>query len=409
LPSFIRQSQKARSKVEVRKTPHIVLGVTSAQTCLVLKGRVRALRAAGFFVTVISSPGSLLDELARAEGAERVEVSMRRAVAPLSDLCSLVQIWRILCKLQPDIVEFSTPKAGLLGMLAAWLARVPRRVYLLRGLKLETASGAKRKLLVCVERLAMACAQTVMCNSASLATETLALRLTSGRKVKILGAGSAIGVDCEHYSPKETDLRAELGIPDGAMVVGFTGRLTHDKGVPLLFEAFEDIRESQPGVYLLLVGWWDEAEDAIDSALREKILRHSNVRCTGFVRDVAPYLRAMDIFALPTRREGLPNAILEASATALPIVTTDATGARDAVVHGLTGLMVPAGSSSALQEALLKLLYAPQLRERMGREGRRWVQRNFERRHVLARNAHFYRDLLRQDPERPQPRSVAAD
>jgi len=409
LPGFIRQSQKARSKAEARKTPHIVLGVTSAQTCLVLKGRVRALREAGFSVTVISSPGSLLDELARAEGAERVEVSMRRAVAPLSDLCSLVQIWRILRKLQPDIVEFSTPKAGLLGMLAAWLARVPQRVYLLRGLKLETASGAKRKLLVCVERLAMACAQTVMCNSASLTTETLALRLTSEQKVKILGAGSAIGVDCEHYSPKGANLRAELGIPDGAMVVGFTGRLTHDKGVPLLFEAFEDTQKSQPGIYLLLVGWWDEAEDVIDTALREKILRHSNVRCTGFVPDVAPYLRAMDIFVLPTRREGLPNAILEASATALPIITTDATGARNAIVPGVTGLMVPAGSSSALQEALLKLLHAPQLRERMGREGRRWVQRNFERRRVLARNAQFYRDLLGRNLEHPQPGSVAAD
>ena len=394
MPVSIGHSLRVDPTVRELRGPLVVLGVTSAQTCLVLKGRVRALRDAGFRVTLISSPGALLDELARDEGADRIELRMRRAIAPLSDLRALVQLWRTLRKLQPDIVEFSTPKAGLLGMLAARFARVPRRVYLLRGLKLETAGGLKRVLLASAEWFAMACADVVLCNSASLMAKAVTYRLAPQRKLCVLGAGSGIGVDCDHFAQARAVSRAELGIPECSVVIGFTGRLTRDKGVLLLFEAFERIHQSHPEVYLLLVGWWDKAEDAVEAEFREEILSHPNVRCSGFTRDVASYLRAMDIFALPTYREGFPNAILEASAAALPVVTTDATGARDAIVPDVTGLMVPAGSAEALLGALLKLLQDSRLREEMGQEGRQWVRENFERRHVLSLNSQFYRDLL---------------
>jgi hypothetical protein len=116
-------------------SPKIVVGITSPQTCHVLGGRLRALREAGFRVALVASPGDLLGRLGESEGVDTVGIPMARRMAPLADLVSLARLWFFLMRLRPDVVEFGTPKAGLLGMLAAMFAGVPRRIYLLRGLK----------------------------------------------------------------------------------------------------------------------------------------------------------------------------------------------------------------------------------------------------------------------------------
>ncbi|HZB88737.1 MAG TPA: glycosyltransferase family 4 protein [Terracidiphilus sp.] len=381
---------KTARRAEPRDRPRIVLGITSAQTCLVLTGRISALRAAGFQVTLVSGPGPLLQATAEREGARAVAVKMARQIAPAQDLMALLRLWWLLCRLRPDIVEFSTPKAGLLGLVAAVLAGVPRRIYLLRGLKLETAAGVKRAILHAAERVTMACAQTVLCNSNSLRAQALALSLAPAAKLHVLGAGSGIGVDLEHFSPGPSPVRASLGIPRKAAVIGFTGRLTRDKGLPELVAAFEEILLARPDAFLLLVGWFDAAEDALDAGLRARVLRHPRIACTGFVTDAAPYYRAMDVFVLPTLREGFPNAVLEASASGLAVVTTLSTGARDAVVPEVTGLLVPPGYPEAIEEAVLRLLWDGALRERMGSAGRAWVARRFAQDDVLSENVAFY-------------------
>lgn len=389
------ESQPSVASVAAKPNPpHILLGITSAQTAMVLAGRVRSLIDAGFRVSVLSSPGEHLDRLVEAEGGEAVRIPMARAIAPLRDVVALFRIARVLRRLRPDIVEFSTPKAGLLGTLAALLAGVPRRVYLLRGLKLETARGPKRTLLWSAEWLAMRAAGVVLSNSASLRENALALRLTRPSKICVLGAGSGIGVDTTHFAPGSDALRYRLGLPCDAKVVGFVGRLTRDKGLPELVEAFDRILRRERRAWLLLVGWWDEAEDAIGAELRRRVQQHPRIVVTGFVRDPAPHYRAMDVFVLPTWREGFPNAVLEASATGLPVVTTFSTGARDAVLPEVTGLLTPAGRPEKIEEAVLRLLRDASLRERMGQAGRRWVAAEFDRRQVLARNAAFYRALL---------------
>jgi len=143
----------------------------------------------------------LLDITAAREQVERIELPMRRSITPLADLVSLYRLWRLIGKYRPDLVEFGTPKAGLLGTLAAWLRGVPRRVYMLRGLKLESTSGLKRRILLAAERMAARCAHVVLCNSESLRAEALALRLAPHRKLRLLGEGSSNGVDIERFSP----------------------------------------------------------------------------------------------------------------------------------------------------------------------------------------------------------------
>jgi glycosyltransferase involved in cell wall biosynthesis len=385
-----------RLGVCVSDSPSILLGVTHAQTCLVLKNRLRALREAGFRVTLVSAPGEWLRNTAAEEGVEAVAIPMSRRIAPVGDLAALARLWWVLGKRRPDMVEFSTPKAGLLGLLAAWLRGVPHRVYLLRGLRLETARGLKRRILLAAERLAAACAQVVLCNSESLRARALALGVAPERKLVVLGEGSSHGVDTTWFCPGPGSAREELGIAREAPVIGFVGRLTSDKGVPELLEAFATIRSTSPGARLLLVGWFDESEDALEPALRERIVADTEILCTGFVRDTVAYYRAMDLVALPTWREGFPNAVLEAAATGVPVITTSATGARDSVLNGVTGLLVPPGRPDAIAEAVCALLGDPARRKRMGRAARRWVCEHFQEERVLRLNAAFCAALIGQ-------------
>jgi len=378
--------------------PTILVGVTHPQTCLILRARLRALREAGFRVVVLSSPGELLDLTAAAAGVDRIAIPMRRGITPLVDLRCLLWICRLLLTLRPDLVEFSTPKAGFLGTLAAWLCGVPHRVYMLRGLKLQSSTGLKHALLLASERLAAACAHVVLCNSESLRAEARALRIAPPAKLHVLGGGSSNGVDMEHFSPGPSDVRKYLGIPGDAPVVGFVGRLTRDKGLPELYRAFMRILRAEPSARLLLVGWFDASEDALGRALRTRILNHDQVYCTGMVHDTAPYYRAMDVLVLPTWREGFPNAVLEAAATGIPVITTASTGARDSVVPEVTGLLIPPGYPDAICEAVVKLVKDDKRRRRMGHAARAWVEENYLESRVLGLTVAYYQSLLEREP-----------
>jgi glycosyltransferase involved in cell wall biosynthesis len=292
------------------------------------------------------------------------------------------------------MTEFSTPKAGLLGSIAAMLCGVPTRVYFLRGLKLESCAGIKRHILLAAEKLAAACSHAVLCNSSSLRSEALALGIASERKLRLLGCGSSNGVDVERFQPGPSNLRVQLDIPQSAEVVGFVGRLTRDKGLPELIEAFDAILTAKPEAHLLLVGWFDAAEDALGDELRSRIQMNPRIQMTGFVANTAPYYRIMDVMVLPTWREGFPNVILEAAATGIPVVTTLSTGSRDSVVPEVTGLLIPPGYPVAIEESVLQLLRNPEQRFRMGLAARAWVMDHYVNGQVLGRTVRFYKSLM---------------
>ncbi len=177
-------------------------------------------------------------------------------------------------------------------------------------------------------------------------------------------------------------------------MIGFSGRLTRDKGLPELLEAFDLILCAEPAARLLLVGWFDVAEDALDPELRERILRHPNIHCTGFVGDTAPYYRAMDMLVLPTWREGFPNVVLEAAATGIPVVTTESTGARDSVIPEVTGLMIPPGYPYAIFEAVMNLIRDPNRRRRMGHAARAWILEHYAESRVVGLTVDYYKGLI---------------
>ena len=390
------------------RPPRIVVGITHPQTCLTLTGRLRTLREAGFCVTLVSGPGVLLDRTAAREGVEAISIPIQRCIAPGADFIALFRLLWLLLRQRPDVAEFSTPKAGLLGMIAARLCGVPVRVYMLRGLKLETCTGFKRLILLAAERLASACAHVVLCNSHSLRAEALALGVAPAAKLLLLGEGSSNGVDVERFSPGPSEVRDRLGLPRGVPVLGFVGRLTRDKGLPELIEAFDTILKAEPEAHLLLVGWFDASEDALSAGLRTRIESHPHIHCTGFVADTAPYYRAMDVMVLPSWREGFPNVVLEAAATGIPVVTTISTGSRDSVVPEVTGLLIPPGYPEAISEAVLKLLRNPERRRRMGQAARAWVLENFANECVLGLITALYKSMLEPAAQGNEARSARA-
>ena len=187
-------------------------------------------------------------------------------------------------------------------------------------------------------------------------------------------------------------VRAAHGISPDAVVIGFVGRLTRDKGVDELAVAFRALHEQVRGTVLLAVGEY-EARDRPSPETLRLLATHPGVRHVGWQSEVLPYMAAMDILVLPTHREGLGNVLLEAAAIGLPTVTTNATGARDAIVAGSTGLQVPVGDANALTEALSALVRNPSLRDEMGRAGRKWVCEHFDQNDVWRRQAEEYRAL----------------
>jgi len=323
---------------------------------------------------------------------------MQREISPGRDLISLWRLWRVIRKIRPDVINVGTPKAGLLGGLAGFLARVPHRVYTLHGLRLETTHGLKRALLTYSERLACYCAHSVHCVSPSLLRLALELKLVEPGKAVLIGPGTSRGVDVAHLQPSSETcrnaiaLRRDLGIPDDAPVVGFVGRFTRDKGIPELYQAFVSLKEKYRNMRLLLVGDF-ETGDPVPDDIRIAIEADQSVIRTGFISDVAPYYHLMDLCVLATYREGFPGVPLEAQAAGVPVITTRATGAIDSVLDQQTGVIVPVGDQNALSAAMDRLLGDSFLRKRMGEAGRAWVDSTFQREVVWAAHAEEYEQL----------------
>lgn len=368
--------------------PTIAFVVTFHSFVGFYEGQLEFLVRNGWYVDVVSSPGPKL-QMAVNEGAKSYAIPMEREIAPLKDVVSLFRLWIHFLHTRPDLVVTGTPKAGLLGSLAARLAAVPHVVYTVHGLRLETTHGLKCAVLWCAEWVACHAAHRVHSVSPSLRSRMISLRLASAGRAKVIGPGTVNGVDCERWrcTPRAVmegrKTREHLGIPIDARVIGFVGRLTRDKGVAVLYEAFTRLHESNPDARLLLVGPFEDG-DPVPLDVREHIANDHRVVTAGYSEDVAPYYWAMDVLALPSYREGFSVVCLEAQAASVPVVSTDATGAIDGFVDGVTGLRIAVGDVNSLASALQRLLDDPDLRASMGHAGREWVRHEFPRETVWS-------------------------
>ncbi len=382
--------------------PHIVYAVTSPMTAdFLLRGQLNYMREQGFRVTLIASPSDELNQVAIREGVEVIALRMKRLPSPFDDLSATIRLIGLLRKLRPDIINYSTPKAALLASIASWIVRIPHRVYVLRGLRVEGMAGLKRKVFLYVESIPAWCATSVICNSISLRKEATRLGVISEAKSKVLGNGSSNGVDCSQFrineaiSEEANTLREQLGIATHDVVIGFMGRMVRDKGVVELLQAFDQLTNRYPHVHLVMVGPREVGDD-LGEEVWKKMEVQRRVTWLGQRNETRPIYAMFDLLVLPTYREGLPNVALEAAAMGLPVVTTRVTGAKDAVIDGQTGTLVESRNAEELAQAIEKYLVCEDLRETHGEAGKSWVRDRFRSEVVWKRLADEYRSMIGQ-------------
>lgn len=364
---------------------------TVPMTLNFFRGQIGYLTSHGFEVHAVSSPGD--EQALRQFGAdERVvvhAVPMTRRMSPFSDLPSLFRLWRVFRRLRPDIVHCHSPKAGLLGTLAARAAGVPVVFLSIFGLVQMTRTGISRRLLDATTRLACRLADRVWCDSFSMRDYMAREGLCNESRLFVVGNGSVNGIDAagaffpESNSPASAEMRSDFGIPLDTLVIGFVGRLTGDKGMHELATAWRVLREQRPDLHLLLVGPL-EAQDPMQPEDESLFRQDDRVHIAGPQRNVAPFLAAMDIFVMPSYREGFGVANLEAAAMSLPVVATRIPGCVDSVRDGVTGTLVPVRQADALREAIERYVEDESLRAAHGRAGRARVLTDFRPEDIWA-------------------------
>lgn len=366
-----------------------------------VRGQVGFMKEQGLEVFVITSPGEKLEAFCQRENVAGFAVNMSRRITPLQDLFAFFQLYRQIRCLHPTIVHCHTPKAGLLGMLAATLAGVPVRIYHIHGFPFMTATGWKRAFLKWSESISCALSHQVLCVSHSVREIALAEGICPPAKIKVLLEGSCNGVDALcRFNPTRvgTAARSEiwrsLGIPPGASVIGFVGRLARDKGFVELTEAWKRLRVKFPDLHLMVVGPPDE-RDPIPIEVERFLRGDPRVHMTGAVDDPAPMYAAMDVVVLPSYREGFGNTLLEAAAMQVPVVATRIPGCVDAVVDGVTGTLVPARDADLLADAISQYLRQPLLRVKVGKAARERVLRAFSQERMWEAVYAEYVRLLR--------------
>lgn len=336
------------------RTPHrrrIVYGITVPQSAAtLLRGQLGWFREQGWDVHLVTSPGSLLDTVAEREKVAVHPLPMQREISPLRDVGALVRWIALLLRLRPGVLNVGTPKAGLLGAIAGWLTRVPRRVYIMRGLRLEDTRGLQRRVLWLTERLTILLATDVVCVSHSLRDEARALGLfgRSDRPV-VIGQGSSNGVNPDRWNFAAVDrdaVRSDWGVDPGELAVGFVGRIAFAKGVQDLLGALAEL-QGLPVRGVLVGPVEDEALRPAIAALGDRVVCRD-----GWTSDLDHVYVGIDVLCLPTRKEGFPNVVLEAALAEVPTITTTATGSRDSVVPDVTGWLVETGDVSQLADAV---------------------------------------------------------
>ena len=370
---------------------------------VLLKGQLRFMASNGFDVKGVSSEGEELREVHENEGIAVEAITMSRKITPFQDLKSLWEMWNFLRKEKPQIVHTHTPKAGIIGMLAARLAGVPHRLHTVAGLPLMEAIGTKRKILNFVEKLTYSSATRVYPNSKGLYDFILQNNFTQSNKLKIIANGSSNGIDTAFFSPdqvteiEKVTLREKLNIQPDDFVFVFVGRIVSDKGINELIKAFSELQtvENKPtGIKLLLVGGLENDLDPLNPETLAEINQNKDIISVGFQRDVRSFFAIADALVFPSYREGFPNVVMQAGAMGLPSIVSDINGCNEIIIEGENGLIIPSKNVEKLKEKMLTLAKDKNLYTKLKGNSRRMIENRYEQSVVWNALLEEYEGLL---------------
>ena len=385
---------------ERRDRPRVCIVVAAPLTLKAfMLGHLQALAGIAE-VTVVADFTSEDASFAWPAEISRVAIPIARPIAPWADLLALLALFRLFRGQRFDLVHSITPKAGLLAMLASAMAGVPRRLHTYTGQVWVTRAGLMRTLLKNADRLIAGLATQVLADSASQREFLIAQGIVTTIKSAVLAQGSICGVDTARFRPDAAArerVRRSLGIPPGAVVFLYLGRINRDKGILDLAHAYAEVGARYPHTHLLLVGPDEENLRAeLTHAAADCAARMHRVDLTDRPQE---YFAAADVFCLPSYREGFGTTIIEAAASGVPAIGSRIYGITDAIVEGKTGLLFEAGKLQQLAQSMVTLAGDASLRQRMGEHARERAVRDFSASVVTAALVDYYQRLLAQPAE----------
>ena len=362
-------------KIKIIRTSTIALSLD-----YLLKGQLEFLNMT-YEIVAVSGHDHHLEKVAQREGVRTVNLPMQRAISPVKDLVSLWQLYRLFRKEKPDVVHSITPKAGLLSMLAAKMARVPVRMHTFTGLIFPSKTGLLQTILIGMDRLLCWAATTIIPEGQGVKNDLISYQITT-KPLQVLANGNVNGIDTSYFdqtlfSESANQSRQDkLKISPDDFVFIFVGRLVGDKGLNELIAAFKVL--ALPNVKLLLVGPYEPELDPLKAETLQGIDHNANIITVGFQPDVRPYFAIADALVFPSYREGFPNVVLQAGAMGLPSIVTNINGCNEIIKNHQNGLVIPVKDSSALEKAMRQVVEDEVLYQSLRHEARLKIVNNYE-------------------------------
>ena len=352
-----------------------------------------------FDVTAISSEPAKLQEIGNREGIRVEAIQMERSISILKDLYSLIKFLLLFLREKPDIVHGNTPKASFLSMIAAWITRIPVRIYMCHGLRYQGEDNRyKKRLLMAMEKIACKCATTVIGVSYGVRNTLISDGICNHEKAIVVHYGSASGIDTNHFSRESTDIDTttyqELGINNDDFTFVFVGRIVKDKGINELVRAFSQLVETHTNVHLILVGPTNAPTNRISTETESLIRNTSNIHAVGVQKDIRPYLLNANALVLPSYREGFGMVLIEAGAMSLPAIASNIIGCNEIIVPGENGDLVEAKNIDSLFNMMKRYIEYPEYVKNLSQSARKMIVERYSQPQVWSALLEVYRNLL---------------
>jgi glycosyltransferase involved in cell wall biosynthesis len=365
-----------------------------------LPGQMHFMSTRGFEVLMISADGKELADVIEKEHCRHMIVPMTRKITPWQDLKCLFQLIKIFRKEKPDIVHTHTPKAGLLGMLAAKLCGVKVRIHTVAGLPLMVEKGFKYQLLKFIEKLTYASAGQVWPNSNSLMQFIIKNKLCKTSKLRMIAKGSTNGIPLKRFCKENLDEKSIAGIKEKINYSSRNtyllciGRLVVDKGIAELVHVFTQLQKANDDLILILVGEFETSLDPLPAETLLEIEINPSIIHIHWTTQVEYYMHLSDFFVFPSHREGFPNVLLQAGAMGLPVICSHITGNIDIVTNNETGLIFESGNEQQMLKLLQYALLHPQHMQTMAKKLQQEIKENYPQENIWQKIMEAYKSSV---------------
>ena len=353
---------------------------------ILLKGQLGYLNQ-DYEIIAISGQDQHLKNVSIREQVQTIDVVMSRQIVPFQDLVSLYKLYKTFKNQKPLIVHSITPKAGLLSMIAAKLARVPIRIHTFTGLVFPTRKGFMQQFLIFLDQTLCYFATHIYPEGQGVKNDLIKYKITK-KPLKIIANGNINGIDLDYFDPNlfsdndKSVLKNKLKILDNDFVFVFVGRLVKDKGINELIQAFLELNSETPETKLLLVGDFENNLDPLEAETLKILKNHQSIISVGFQDDVRPYYSIANVLVFPSYREGFPNVVLQASAMGLPCMVTNINGCNEIIQDNFNGLIIEPKNQNEILMSMKRLITTPNLLKNLSENSRTLISQKFNQKLV---------------------------